>query len=135
MIVIVLVVLLGVSNSMAMSVLERTREFGVMMAIGTSPKRIIALTVWEAFWLSGLAVLLGTVFGLLTIHSLKDTGIPLGSEPIEFGGIMISHIKPITVVTATVTYPVVIFVSGMLAGVLPALRAARLEPVKAIREN
>jgi len=73
--------------------------------------------------------------GVLTIHALKDVGIPLGSEPIEFGGVMITHIKPINVLTATVIYPVVIFVSGMLAGVLPALRASRLEPVSAIREH
>jgi putative ABC transport system permease protein len=135
LIVIILVVLLGVANSMMMSVFERTREFGVMMAIGTSPRRIVGMTVWESFWLTGLSVALGTLLGILTIQSLKDTGIPLGSEPIEFGGVMISHIKPINVFTASVIYPVVIFVSGMIAGVLPALRAARLEPVKAIREN
>ena len=61
--------------------------------------------------------------------------LELGEEPLEFGGILIDRIRPLNVFTACVTYPTVIFVSGMLAGLFPALRIARLEPVKALRHH
>lgn len=133
-VVIVFVVLLGVANSMLMSVFERTRELGIMKAVGTSPGRLIGIVVWESAWLSIVGVLFGVALGAIAVYFTMENGIQMSEEPMEFGGASISTIRPIFTFTGMVIYPGIVAVVGALAGFWPALRAAQLDPVTAIRD-
>ena len=133
--IIVFVVLLGITNSMLMSVFERTRELGIMMAIGTPPSRIISVVLVESMWLSLIGVVLGAAAGTGLIALLGDVGLQFSDKPIEFGGVVFDRAYPVNSVLGTVVVPGIILVVGSLAGLWPAWRAARLEPVAAIRQG
>lgn len=130
--IIIAVALLGVGNTMLMSVFERTKEFGVMLALGTAPGRLVRAVLWEAFWLSLGGVLAGVAAG-----SAINTrvALPVGSEPIEFGGVALSVMHAANTVEGNVVYPLIILCAGLLAGLLPALRASRLSPVDALSQH
>ena len=132
--IIIVMIALGVVNTMVMAVFERTREFGVMKALGTGPGRIIAMVLWESFWIALIGVGLGLVAGTALNAWLADVGIQFYEEAIEFGGTEISRVYPANTVLANVVYPLVIFGAALVGGLWPAIRAARIEPVDAIRE-
>lgn len=131
--IVLAVVLLGVANTMAMSVFERTRELGVMLALGTTPGQLVALILAEAFWLSLGAVSGGVAVGTALNAVVGDRGIPLGSRSVEFGGVVIDRMFAENTLLGNVLFPAVIVLAGVLAAVVPALRAARLQPVAALR--
>lgn len=133
--IILFVVVLGILNSMLMAVFERTRELGIMLAIGTAPRRLVAVIAAESAWMSLVGVTVGTLGGIGIIVALSDVGIPVGSEPVEMGGVLIDRMTPINTPLGSLIYPAIIFVAGTLAGLWPARRAARLDPVHAIREG
>ncbi len=133
--IILFVVVLGILNSMLMAVFERTRELGIMLAIGTAPRRLVAVIAAESAWMSLVGVIAGTLGGVGVILALSDVGIPVGSEPVEMGGVLIDRMTPINTPLGSLIYPAIIFVAGTLAGLWPARRAAKLDPVHAIREG
>jgi putative ABC transport system permease protein len=112
---------LSVINTMAMSVAERTREIGIKRAIGGSRGRIIRSLVAEA----GLIGLLGGLIGL----SLGALVVVLANEAGRAGGTILFDLTPGTAIFALVFSTIL----GMLAGVIPAWSAARLDPVAALR--
>ena len=131
--IIMAVVLLGVGNTMMMAVLERTKEFGVMLALGSSPGRLVAIMVGEAGWLTLLGVGAGTAAGSFLNYLTTLHGIPLGSEPFSYGGVVISEMVAVNGLQGNLLFPGLIFLCGLGAGVLPAIRAARLNPARALR--
>lgn len=134
MAVIVFVVILGVVNTLLMAVFERTREIGVMRALGASPGHIMGMILWESFGVALAGVGLGTLLGVAMTAYLGAQGVNFFEEPIEFGGLTISTIYPANTLLGSVIYPLIIFSCAMLAGLWPALRAARQEPTAAIRQ-
>lgn len=117
----------GIINTLYMSVQERTKEIGLMKALGMSPRRIFALFSIEAmligFWGSvlgvGFAALIGKVVNTIGQHGfLKD-----------FSGLSLLTF-PLTTVAAVVLG--IMFIA-FLAGTLPALRASRKDPIEALR--
>jgi len=135
LVIVLLVVLLGVANTMMMVVFERTREFGVMLALGTTPRQILALTLSEAAWLSFIATSLGSLLGSLTNVWLSGEGIPLGEYTMEFGGVVIDRMLAQNSLLISLMVPGLIFVAGVLAAFFPALRASRLSPSQALRAS
>lgn len=125
---VILVVVLGVANTMAMSVFERTRELGVMLALGTSPARVVSVVLWEVTWLSAIGVGLGIAVGALCV---EYTSIPL-PEPVEMGGVVFTHMTGSNTWQWTVLNPLLVIVASLLSGLLPARQAAGLHPVDAI---
>ena len=112
---------LSVINTMAMSVAERTREIGIKRAIGGSRGRIIRALVAEA----GLIGLIGGLIGL----GLGALVVVLANEAGRAGGTVLFDLTPETAIFA-VGFSTIL---GMVAGIIPAWSAARLDPVTALR--
>jgi len=135
LIIILIVVSLGILNTMLMSIMERTREFGIMRAVGTTPLQIIGLVMLEATVLGLLGMLLGVSLGLGIIGVLEINGIDLS----QWSGAMelIASLRPVIYPAARLDNVAVAalaaFAATLLAAIYPALRASRLKPVTAIR--
>jgi len=139
MAIVFVVVAAGILNTLLMSVMERTREFGVMLALGTTPGRILAVVMSEAFLLGLFATAVGLGLGLLGNHHFATTGIDIqqwmGSGS-EMGGIMLpKHLYAHLYLSKVLWSSAIILGLVMLGAVYPALRAARLQPVEAIRHE
>jgi ABC-type lipoprotein release transport system permease subunit len=135
--VMVLIVTIGVVNTILMSVMERIREFGVMLAIGVSPGRLRRLILAEGLVLGAIAALLGSLLGSLLTWYLVAHGIDLRSfypESIEFGGVIFDPILRATWDLAWMARIALYLVAlAMAAAVYPAVKAARLAPAAAMR--
>lgn len=127
---------LCVFNTFYMSVMERSREFGVIMALGARPWNIRAMVLLESLFMGCAAVGFGIVLGFLFNWYLADVGIDLSGSvaPITYGGGTImprihAVIHPLSQIPAALCLLVVC----PLAGFIPADKAARLTPVEVIR--
>jgi len=108
---------MGIMNIMSTSVLERTREIGIRKALGASRLDVLLQFVFEAILISSVGGILGLVIGILIGYALGlFTSIPLTPS---WPAVMVSMIVSIGV--------------GLLSGYYPALRAANLNPVEALR--
>ena len=129
----------GILNTMLMSVFERTRELGVLKALGLRPNRMVLLVIIESVFLSGLAAGLGILFGSGLNFLLVEYGIDISGgtgEPMEMMGALIEpQVKGVVIPSAAATPVVALFVISVLASIWPAWRASRLEPVAAIRQE
>ena len=135
--IIFVVASLGVVNTMLMSVLERTREFGMLKAIGMSDTNIILMVLLETLFLAILASLAGTAIGLGLDLYMAVYGLNLSSliGEISFGGMGVSPVVHAVVTVRGIIMPVVVLVFlSFAAAFYPAARAARVRPVKAMRE-
>lgn len=135
LVIVLFVVVLGIVNSMLMSVFERTRELGVMLAVGTPPRTLVASIAAESAALAAAGVLIGALTGAGLNALFGDLGIPLGTEPMEFGGVIIDRMYPHNTLPGVLGPAAIVLVVGTLAGLWPARRATRLDPVTAIREG
>ncbi|MFC1549422.1 FtsX-like permease family protein [Nitrospirota bacterium] len=132
--VLTVIVAVGILNTILMVILERTREYGVLKAIGTRPSQIFKLIVLETVMLAALSIIAGTIGGLAVNAYFAKYGITY-PEPIEFGGMMIQHMKA-RITPRTIWIPsLVIFSTAFVVSIWPALRAARIVPVKALRSG
>jgi putative ABC transport system permease protein len=127
-----IIIVLGISNTLTMSVLERTGEIGTMMAFGTPRARILRLFLMEGTLLGIVGGVIGLVFGYLLASLLSFVGIPMPPPP----GRDIGYSAEILVTAPlAVTGVLVAVVSAGLASFFPARRAARLPIVDAQRQN
>ncbi|MDP3920033.1 MAG: ABC transporter permease [Candidatus Omnitrophota bacterium] len=134
-ILIAVMVVIGVSimNTVLMSIYERTRELGVMMAIGTSPSQIVQLILLETLILEGLGIILGLVGGYLVTIYFGEVGISFHGVEEAFSRSYMS-----TVVFTKVEWPhvvqsvITLILLTSFIGLYPAWKASRMEPVKAI---
>jgi lipoprotein-releasing system permease protein len=129
---------LGVVNTMLMAVLERTREIGVLKAIGMSAGRIFAMIVAETAVLALGGAAAGTVLGLGLDLYLVRRGMDLTSltRGFSFGGIGMEPVVRGAITPEGVIAPVVILTCVCLAAALyPAWRAARMQPAVGMRET
>ncbi len=127
----------GVLNTMMMSVFERTRELGVLKALGLRPGRMVALILVESLLLAGLAASIGLVMGGLLDAYLVTVGVDLSAsakDGLSFAGVVLDP-----VVRGAVKWEgVVVIVAALvvvcvLSSLWPAVRAARLDPVESLR--
>lgn len=129
--VIVFIVCIGVLNTVLMSVLERTREFGVLRAIGTKPLHITRMIFLENFILSSMSCVLGFALALPLVYWLSSIGISL-PEPVEVGGISMSHLKGELSARIFTTPLLLIVITALIVCIPPGLRAARVSPIQAL---
>ncbi len=129
---------LGILNTVFMSVMERTREFGILMALGLRPAQVRRLVLLESFLLGALGTLLGLACGLGLNYWMSRVGIDLSSwiTPVTYaGGTIQPRLKAIFEARNFIDPAWLLLVVSLLAGFFPARRAAKLQPVEAIREE
>ena len=132
--VLIVLVAFSVLNTQLMSVLERTREFGTMMALGVKPVRLGSLVITETFIMSSLGLAIGAAFGTALAYYLSIVGFSYpGME--EMAGKfnlpdrMYPSLSPLSIFLG----PGILFICSLLASVYPALRLFFLHPVSAMR--
>lgn len=136
MMIIWIALALGIINTMLMSILERTQELGVLMAIGMGRWSIVKLIFFETSILTVIGVPLGLALNFITLYFLEDSGIDLSfmSKAMEdFGYETIIYPAMKTSFYSQVVLQVV-FVA-LISTVFPAWRALKLIPIEAIRKN
>lgn len=130
--IILIMVLLSVVNSVNMTLFERTREFGTMLAVGNRSSTVFKLIMLESLCLGILGALIGMAFGCLAAIGISAIGIPMPPPPnANLGYTALIRIVPSTVLTAGA----IGFAATILATIVPARRAARLEIVDALRHG
>ena len=130
------IVTLSVANSFTMTVFERTREFGMLIAIGMKPGGIVAMIVIEALcmWVVGTAI--GAAISYALMIGLGAVGVPIaGLEEMAGQFMMPERIHPEVSFLTLGTAPLVLLAGTLVAGLIPALRVRRLKPVEALREE
>ncbi|TNE88094.1 MAG: ABC transporter permease [Deltaproteobacteria bacterium] len=137
-IVIGVLVAAGIFNTIFMSVLERTREFGIMLAIGYSPRQVFSMVMWESVFLAGLGLLGAIAVTALPYWYMHGTGIDLTEVYAQQGGVDIGGVGMDPILRIGI-YPenaliiaLAIVGATILAGVYPAWRAGRVDPVESI---
>jgi putative ABC transport system permease protein len=113
----------GMLNTMAMSVFERTKEIGILRALGWKRRRVLALVLGEAFSLGLIGGVLGLLLGIAGLHSLA-------LAPTARGFIS-GHLPPLA---PGLGFLLAVALS-LLGGLYPAWRAARLDPIEALRHE
>jgi putative ABC transport system permease protein len=132
--VLIVLVAFSVLNTQLMSVLERTREFGVMLALGMAPGRLARLVGMETLLMSALGMALGVLLGGLLTWYLSYAGFTYpGMEEAAARFNMSERMYPQVSALSLLWGPVVVFVGALLAAVYPALRLYHLQPVAAMR--
>jgi len=134
--ILVILVAFSVLNTQLMSVLERTHEFGVVMALGMKPGRLGRLVMLETAMMGMLGLVLGAIAGAaLTIWlGIRGYTIP-GMEEMAAQFNLPGRIYPQATVLSTLIGPTVVFLFCLLASVYPAWRLRRLHPVEAMRTH
>jgi ABC-type lipoprotein release transport system permease subunit len=141
MIVVVILYLatgLGILNTCFMSVMERTREFGLLLAAGMRPWGIRRLVLLETLFLALLGSAIGLLGGLLLTWYMQAFGIDLSGSitPVTYAGSTILPRLRAVFDPANFLVPILMLIAvALAAGFLPANRAARLDPVAALRES
>ncbi len=135
--IIVALASLGMLNTMLMAVHERTREFGILMAIGMKKVWILVMVLLEALCLSLLSAVIGALLGSWLGLRMEETGIDFSDmmpDGYDWGGlifepVMKGYLEPTHVLYASVMMIMV----ALLASLIPSWRSIRLKPVEAMR--
>jgi len=138
-IVIGILVAAGIFNTILMSVLERTREFGIMLAIGYSPRQLFAMVMAESAFLGAMGLVLGVLLTAGPYYYLYNTGIDMGPimaenmESFDIGGVGMDTVLRIGIFPENAAaIAIAIVVATLAAGIYPAWKAGRVDPVESI---
>lgn len=119
--------IVGVGNIMYVTVRERTREIGIRKAIGASPASVIKLVIFEAIFITTVSGYAGILLGA---GALKIVGTMISSgDDITSRIILNPSVNPAMVLTATL----LLIICGVVAGFIPAWKAARIKPIEAMK--
>jgi len=124
----------GIVNTMLMIVFERTRELGMLMAVGMSKARVFGMIMLETVFLTLIGGIVGMALGAGLIAYLHLHGIDLSSvsKGLQAYGVD-TKIYPFITKTYYLNLTIMILSTGILAAIMPARKALRLKPVEAIR--
>ena len=125
--------IVGVSNIMLITVKERTHEFGIRKAIGAGPGNITKLIIAESVGITALFGYIGMVLGMVACLIMDRT---IGQETMDvFGDSMRLLVNPTVGLSEAIKSTVVLVIAGTVAGLFPAVKAARVRPIEALRAD
>ncbi len=133
--IIFLIVGLGVFNAMTMSVFERTHEFGVLASLGTRPRRLLAMVMLEALWQGAISFGVGVAVAAALLYGIGvvNLGAQMGGD--VMGVRLPDHLTLGLLPSSLRGAALTAFITAVLGALIPALRAARLKPVEALRHT
>lgn len=132
--VLIVLVAFSVLNTQLMSVLERTREFGVIMALGIKPRRLALLVLLETFLMALLGLIIGALLGSLVSGYFAHVGFAYpGMDELAAKFNMPPVIYPSVGPLSMMLGPTVVFIFCLFAAIYPALKLYGFKPVEAMR--
>ena len=115
--------IVGIGNIMVFTIKERTKEIGVRKALGARPNQIVNLVLLESIFITALSGFIGLLFAWLILSLVGPTiNTPAFTNP---------NVSASTVITATI----VLIIAGVLAGLIPAIKAANVKPIVALSDK
>ncbi len=115
--------IVGIGNIMVFTIKERTKEIGVRKALGARPKQIINLVLLESIFITALSGFIGLIFAWIILALIgPNIETPAFSNP---------NVSLGTVITATI----VLIIAGVMAGLIPAIKAASVKPIVALSDK
>ena len=136
MLIIWIALSLGIVNTMLMSILERTRELGMLMAIGMSRWKIVQMIFFETSILTLIGVPIGILLTIVTVGYFGDVGIDLSVANAaleDFGYSTMIYPKVKTSFYYQVIFQVILV--SFISTIFPVIRALRLKPIEAIHKT
>ena len=123
--------IVGVSNIMLITVKERTREFGVRKAIGAKPWSILKLIITESIIITSFFGYIGMVCGVAANEIMDAT---IGHTTVDTGLFKAAmFVNPTVGIGTCIGATITIVIAGTIAGLIPAIKAARIRPIEALR--
>jgi putative ABC transport system permease protein len=137
LIIILLALAFGLVNTMLMSVFERIRELGMLMAIGMNKKRVFGMIMLETTFLTFLGALSGMFLGLITLAGFGRSGLNLaavGGDSLEQFGFT-PVVYPQLQASFFLTLMLLVIIAALITAIYPGLRALKLQPAEAVRKE
>jgi ABC-type antimicrobial peptide transport system permease subunit len=134
---VVLIASIGILNLMLMAVYERTREMGVLAALGMKGRQITALFLLEGTFIGLFAAVIGAILGGLLVAAVAQSGIPIGdltqsAGSAEVYALMGDRMYPAMSMSTTISYVILVTIISAIAAFFPAWQASRKEPAEAL---
>ena len=135
MVVVFIALSFGLVNTLVMAIFERMREIGLMLALGMNPRLILGQILLESLYLLGVGLAVGNLAAYLSIKSLESgidiSGVAQGMEMMNMSSMLYPALRAQDMWMSTA----VVICLGLLASLLPAWKASRLDPVTALAKN
>lgn len=132
-----LLIAAGILNTLMMSVMERTREFGMMMAVGMTPSQVVAMVLAESFLIGIMGLLMGVLLTTPWYFYMVRVGIDFSSQigdDYSTSGVLVDPVLKFRLFKeSAMAIAAGVFSLTMLAGLFPAFKAGRIPPVESIR--
>lgn len=132
--IVVLLVAIGVLNTVLMTVLERTREYGILRAVGTRPGQIFRLVLYEVTLMAAIGIMVGFALSLPANYLLSQHGVPMPQE-FTYGGVEFTHYYAEVNAHSFYIPALTVLLAALLISIFPAAKAARVAPAQALRTH
>ncbi len=132
--ILVIVVAFSILNTFFMAIFERTREFGVLMSIGTKPLRLVKLMLLESMAMTSIGLVTGTILGIAVTLIFSHYGISMGESSdlmAQYG--IADRLYPHLSLPSVIIGPAIIAVVTFITALVPAMKIPRMRPVEAMR--
>jgi putative ABC transport system permease protein len=136
LIIILVAMAFGIINTMMMAVLERTRELGMLMAVGMNKKKVFIMIMLETVFLTLIGTFFGILFSALSVHFTGEYGLNFakfaeGYESFGFSAL----VYPRLYLDFYIAMTVLVIITAIISSIYPAKKALRFNPAAAIRED
>lgn len=124
--------IVGVGNIMLITVKERTREIGIRKAIGATPLSVLKMIIFESIFITAAAGYIGMIIGIgvteLASYIIATMAAQSGGAAMAFSNLTVN-------LSSVIWATVILIISGVFAGLIPAIRATKISPIEAMRSE